>query len=230
MESPSLLVLAFVEVTIIGVHQVIERRCLPFKYAVQLRPLANGLNIVYGIASLLGLLWWIDLSISDPAAIFLRLCEPIPNVSTVFSSVYFYSKLWEGVVDLTTVSLRGIPVALHFRVHHYTTPIFAWIGLHQRTPPGFLFAGLNLFMHALVYLWHGGVQVPFFKPLIRGWQHVQLLGGIVAYLLFYLISPCSTLEDIVPTLLFAVYYGLFQLELREEAAATLVSESKTKAI
>jgi len=34
-----------------------------------------------------------------------------------------------------------------------------------------------------------------------------------------LVCPASTLEDLVPALLFAIYCALFQQELREEALA-----------
>jgi hypothetical protein len=159
------------------------------------------------------LVWWIGLAPQ------IRLfCGQVEHSSLL--RVYFYSKLWE-LIDLVMCSLRGIPINAHFRVHHYTTPVFAFLGLVTRSSSSFVFMGLNLFMHVMVYAFHAGFQPNVLKRMIRFWQNVQLLGGSalagVALLMRYAGSPCSysVFGDLIPPCLYMTYYVLFLKELRD---------------
>lgn len=72
-----------------------------------------------------------------------------------------------------------------------------------------------------MYTFHAGWQPQLLKDCIRGWQHVQLLGGtaLAAASLIYCAHPFLTdvLADAVPPVLYLTYYYLFQQELAEEA-------------
>jgi len=147
--------------------------------------------------------------------------------------VYFWCKLWE-CMDLITVTLRGYPVIAHFRWHHYTTPIFGYFGWASRSHHGALFLLLNTFMHAMAYVFHSfpSCRVRWLHRCIRSHQNVQLFVGTVTALLAWNMSlkgtPCSPLphdsplhwtsyfSDIVPALLFTLYFTLFRIELRDE--------------
>jgi hypothetical protein len=215
---PSLGLLIAVELMIVGLHQLVERNLAPRKDSAWLRRICYFFNLLYSVASLLGLVWWLYLLSLRPSVLW-TICDQLNSEAYVpFFAVYFFSKLWEGVIDLNVVTLRAIPVSVHFRVHHYTTPVFAWIGWAGHAPHAFLFAGLNLFMHVMVYAWHGGVQPRIVLPLIRFWQHVQLLGGIAVAVLSFSLCSQASIVDLVPAACFATYYVLFQQELRQEAA------------
>ena len=140
--------------------------------------------------------------------------------------IYFWAKLWEGLLDLNLVTLRGIPIHIHFRLHHYTTPIFAWLGLATGSAHGFTFMLLNLWMHICVYAWHGGVRLPALHRFIRLFQYVQLFGGIAVCALAFVGrlsgASCTAADgllgwaaDTIPALLFYMYYRLFLIELRD---------------
>ena len=174
-------------------------------------------NAFYALVSFSLLLFWFS---SIPLCSSF-VCGHMDSSASQLFVFYFWSKLWEGLIDLPTCSLR-FPVNAHFRVHHYTTPIFAYLGMVTLASHAFVFMGLNLFMHVMVYAFHAGFQPNFLLRAIRFWQNVQLLGGIflssiaLAHRVFG--NPCSAesfLGDVVPPILFGTYYWLFQLELRE---------------
>ena len=160
--------------------------------------------------------------------------SPDSSVLTALLWAYFASKLYEGK-DLLIVSARGYPIHSHFRYHHYTTPLFAWVGLQSRSAHGLLFLVLNTVMHVFVCTFLSGYQPPWLKLLLRRWQWVQLGGGFITACLALLQrvsgAPCTesaaagggTLvawaADVVPPLLFAMYACLFLKELADEAAA-----------
>jgi hypothetical protein len=150
------------------------------------------------------------------------------RIDTVLA-VYFWAKLWEGLVDLSLVTMRGFPVHIHFRLHHYSTPIFAWLGWRTASSHGYTFMLLNLFMHVMVYAFHGGLRSDLLHGCIRRWQYVQLFGGMSLCLLAFASRlsghPCgsdeglvSWLGDTVPAALYLMYYFLFRIELRDAAA------------
>ncbi len=210
---------------VVGLHALVERGLAPRKVVnvATVAALGKCWCGLYAVASFLGLLWWLSLAAREvPSSL---LCGHITTESALWEA-YFWSKLFEGVIDLTTVTLR-FPINAHFRYHHYTTPVFAWLGWHTHSTHSFGFMGMNLFMHAMVYAFHAGagVHVPWLRPMIRFWQNVQLLGGIglatvAVYARGALGRPCSLdswLGDVVPPLLFALYFVLFLDELREEA-------------
>jgi hypothetical protein len=207
---------------IVGLHACVERVVAPRK---MVDPGVAALvgkcwNNVYSAASLLGLLWWLWIVASTRVPLASLLCGRVAPDSALWE-VYFWSKLAEGIMDLTTVTLR-FPIIAHFRWHHYTTAVFAWLGWQTNASHAFVFMGLNLFMHAMVYAFHGGFNSPLLHRTIRFWQNVQLLGGIgmasiaiVARLAGRPCSPESWLGDVVPPLLFALYFVLFLDELWE---------------
>lgn len=152
-------------------------------------------------------------------------CATLPDTPAVniLLFTYFASKLAEAA-DLLLVSARGIPVVPHFRFHHYTTPLFAYVGWQSRSAHGAVFLLLNAAMHVMVYAFHAGYQPAALKTAIRRWQYVQLLGGgalgIAALLSRLAGLPCSAdggyLADLVPPVLFSAYFILFQMELQLE--------------
>lgn len=154
-------------------------------------------------------------------------CGCLPSSDAVDGVLrwYFLSKLVEAT-DLVLVTLRGFPVSRHFQVHHYTTPLFAYVGWQSRSAHGATFCLLNLFMHAMVYTFHAGYQPALLLRALRLWQHVQLLGGTVlavgACWQRAQGTPCTTddamgwLADALPPALYLTYYVLFQQELAEE--------------
>ncbi len=209
---------------IVGLHTFVERVLAPRKVvnAEAVALLGKCWCALYSVASLLGLLWWLWLAATRVPLASL-LCGHVATDSGLWEA-YFWSKLFEGVLDLTTVTLR-FPVNAHFRYHHYTTPVFAWLGRQTHASHAFVFMGLNLFMHAMVYAFHAGLHPAWLRPTIRFWQNVQLLGGISLAAVAVVArgalgrpcSPESWLGDAVPPLLFALYFVLFLDELREEA-------------
>lgn len=166
-------------------------------------------------------------------------CGKLPETEAVTQVLFFYfaCKIWEGI-DLVTVTLRGYPIIAHFRLHHYTTPLFAYLGWVSRSHHGALFLLLNTLMHVMVYAFFTSerMRTKILIRAIRFWQYVQLLTGIVVGLLAgyeYWVGggPCSPSppgspvawsdgwSDTVPAALFVLYLCLFQLELRHEAGA-----------
>ena len=147
--------------------------------------------------------------------------------------LYFWSKLWEGLWDLSIVTLRGFPIHIHFRLHHYSTPIFAWLGLVTRSTHGAVFLLLNTFMHLMVYAFHGGFQPPWLKSAVRGFQWVQLGGGMLVSGVSYLqedrcgvLPPYDVVHTVVPGGLYALYLVLFQFELRDERKMMTMKSKK----
>ena len=214
-----------VTAVVIGMHAVVERVLVPrgvlAKHVEAVAVVGKLWCALYSVASLVGLLWWLLLATHVPVGTLL--CGRVATGSLLWDA-YFWSKLLEGLFDLTTVTLR-FPVNAHFRYHHYTTPVFASLGMMSNASHAFLFMGLNLFMHVMVYAFHAGVHIWWLRPTIRFWQNVQLFGGMLAAaialgargILGRPCSPESWLGDAVPPLLFALYYVLFLDELREEA-------------
>jgi hypothetical protein len=206
--------LIFVEVAVICLHLFVEnfigRLRIPLE---RISRIAHTLNVIYSVASLIGLLWWLYLVATHLSRH--SFCGSFEFAEDL-SRFYFWSKLWEGISDLNSVTFRGYPINSHFRIHHYTTPIFAWLGWRTRSAHAFYFMGMNLFMHFMVYLWHGNIQIPIFKPLIRFWQYVQLLGGILLCAIAYFQCATSTWVDLIPAVLFSTYFVLFQFEIANE--------------
>lgn len=86
------------------------------------------------------------------------------------TQVYEYS-------DMVLVLLQGYPVHIHFRLHHWTS--LAWTFARTRASAGASFLLANAFMHAWVYLYHGGAR---WKPVFwvcRVWGHAQLAIGML---------------------------------------------------
>jgi hypothetical protein len=225
--------LAVCTVLIIGVHRANEL----FGPRVDLARLNHTLNLFYSLASLLGLLvstWILAHHSSLFSSLDNLLCSELPASLDTVQRVYFYSKLWEGLLDLNIVTARGFPIIAHFRWHHYTTPCFAYLGVLTRSSHSALFMLLNLTMHALVYFFLSGRRYDSLKRVIRMWQYVQLLGGValcIASLYFRVAgNPCTradwigVLGDTLPALLFLLYLHLFQLELELEKQQELKSQ------
>jgi hypothetical protein len=218
--------LAAVTCAIVGVHTIVERILAPRKTVTAETAARVGKywTSVYAVVSLLGLVWWLRIATTRVPLASL-LCGHVATDSALpLWEAYFWSKLFEGIFDLTTVTFR-FPINAHFRWHHYSTPAFAWLGWQTNASHAFVFMGLNLAMHVMVYAYHAGAQFPLLFRALRRWQNVQLLGGIsvatfavIARLIGRACSPESWLGDIVPALLFASYYVLFLDELRQEEA------------
>jgi hypothetical protein len=157
-----MMVLFVVEAIIVGLHFLVERviagRVLVNVSVVA--SLSHLFNAVYSVASLIGFVWWLRVAVRafDSTN---WLCGEVGEPSALFEA-YFWSKLHEGVVDLTTCSLR-FQINQHFRWHHYTTPMFAYLGWQSRSSHSFVFMGLNLWMHVMVYAHHAGIHSPFLK-------------------------------------------------------------------
>lgn len=264
---PSPVTLAAVVSIIVVVHLFVERtrnkRDTPL--LSKINRTANLLYSLFSLVSLVGAVYALYLDFIVPARVLpgtLLYCADVRGTHTTpWLIVYFWAKLWEGLVDLTVTTLRGIPTHIHFRVHHYTTPIFAWLGWYTGSAHGYCFMLLNLYvpslhplcpeclvlfvlparpvaadlvsstMHVFVYAWHGGVRIPILFRVIRLWQSVQLHGGTLLCLLALSQRlqgrPCrgddsvvGFAADVVPALLFQVYYQLFLIEVREFEAST----------
>jgi hypothetical protein len=211
--------------TVSAVHLCVEH-CAP-RLGTRVHPVMCLHNGMYALASLVGvlyasaMLWPTVTELSFPESLY---CRPpvglLPNTDMDhLFLVYFLSKMWEAF-DLVLVTLRGLPISLHFRVHHYTTPLFAWVFLQTRSAHGASFMWLNLLMHTMVYSWFAGVQHRFLLRAIRVWQYVQLLGGAGLALAAACTCPSSELPfaagEVLPATLYLIYFVLFQLELREE--------------
>lgn len=132
--------------------------------------------------------------------------------------VYFSSKAVEGL-DLVWCSLRGAPIGLHFRLHHYTTATFAYLFWRGGTavPHALGFMTLNVVMHCMLYAF---LALPSTKPFlhrpIRVWQVVQLGGGVLLALISFAHGCASPLADGVPVALYAMYAVLHWREIAHE--------------
>lgn len=123
--------------------------------------------------------------------------------------------------------MRGFPIHPHFRWHHRTTPLLAWVFLTSRSLHGIAFLVLNAVMHAMLYTFLSGVigQPPWLKAAIRRWQYVQLLGGALlaasacAQRVGGLCPNGSITDDCVPLGLYLLYLFLWRMELRDEQLA-----------
>jgi hypothetical protein len=209
------------------VHQVVENNpsiCVrpKSKWLHRLGPLYSaGYSLASAVWFVYGCVYVVPVLLST--SFYCSILPPSPEVDT-FLFVYFLSKLVE-VIDLVSVTARGYPVNLHFRVHHYTTPLFGYVGWMSRSAHGASFALANLLMHVMVYAFHSGFQPPQLKSCLRFWQHVQLSTGILLALAacwrrwngLACTSVTGWSADLIPPLLFATYYVLFQRELAEEA-------------
>ena len=244
-----------------AVHAVAERCCRPCSHpSSRLHPCAKAYTALYALASAVGaiaaaVVTWPHLHVAQPHCGALPVTFPV----AVVLFAYFVSKLVEAT-DLVLVTLRGFPIATHFRVHHYTTPLFGWLGLVSRSHHGAVFMLLNLVMHGMVYAFHAGCHSPLLKAAIRCWQYVQLCvgvalsgaalasklaargahasasgtadlgsgsGAVPAWLACGAVDDSqSVVYDGVPMVLFATYFVLFQLELREEARVDTSADSK----
>lgn len=144
LSEPSSSVLLLSVFSIVSLHLFIEY--VPRKQdSPNLAWLNRTANLSYGIFSFLSLslslyILRVEIIPRNSSVLWYRLpyCANIHGYWVdVVLLVYFWSKLWEGVVDLTVVTLRGIPIHIHFRLHHYTTPIFAWLGWRAGTAHGY---------------------------------------------------------------------------------------------
>lgn len=130
--------------------------------------------------------------------------------------VYYLSKYWEAL-DLILVSLMGIPVNIHLRVHHNTTPLLAWVILREHPISGVVFMLCNTFMHFWIYLYFGGLQHRVVFLMVRIVGHLQLLVGMTCCVYVLLHCEEARMSEAVQLALYAVYFMLFRNEITDEA-------------
>jgi hypothetical protein len=152
----------------------------------------------------------------------------VPSSLNYFFQIYYFSKMWEST-DIFMVALQGFSINLHFRVHHNTTPLLAWALLTQKSVGGIVFMALNTLMHFFVYLYFGGCSGSFMFYATRIIGHVQLLAGMLfaggtAITSVKLAGAYDGIDQqqvligsILPLFLYIIYFGLFQLEIYDDA-------------
>lgn len=156
----------------------------------------------------------------------------VPVSLDIFFCIYYLSKMWESL-DIILVSLQGFPINIHFRVHHNTTPLLAWALLTHKSVGGIVFMILNTLMHFFVYLYFGGCNGSFLFYATRIFGHVQLILGMLfagGTAVLYFKTPKESIDEmsqdviigsVLPFLLYAIYFILFQLEILDDAKAKL---------
>eukprot|EP00457_Paulinella_chromatophora_P004673 gb/GEZN01004685.1/.p1 GENE.gb/GEZN01004685.1/~~gb/GEZN01004685.1/.p1 ORF type:complete len:604 (+),score=72.03 gb/GEZN01004685.1/:25-1836(+) len=146
-----------------------------------------------------------------------HLClAPDPSWLPYFA-LYFYSKLFE-FQDLCWVQLRGFPISPHFRFHHLTTPILAYLMWTRPTFPAVFFMAANVLMHTILYLylsWLGLRPIRWLWYVVQVWGQCQLYIGIIFSVLY--LRTCGAEPAIsIPLFLLFCYAVLHWFEMLEE--------------
>ena len=223
---------------IIAFHIVI-RWVAKEKLISNLAPLAlinKIVNIYYSLFSLAWLLVCVYemTRLIQSKSLVLSFCHPQRLPEYVLYG-YYMSKLHEGIMDLSIVTLRfgHDGTNAHFLVHHFSTPVLAFFFLISRSTHGLIFMLFNLIMHVAVYAFHAGLRSASLFSFIRTWQYVQLGGGfffaIFSLVQKLVVEDCpsfngtlSIYADLIPALLYLSYYVLFLDEIKQ------YERSKTK--
>lgn len=127
---------------------------------------------------------------------------------------YFYhlSKFYE-YVDIILVRASGVSIALHFGIHHLTTPYFTFIRVLNHNAGWKVFAILNTFHHVLMYAYFGGAGV--FRPILPWTGGIQLVVGIAKEVeLIWGKKSNGILPNIIAAGILSMYLVLFTRDLR----------------
>ncbi len=87
--------------------------------------------------------------------ILLKYCiSPSPNLQKhPWIMLFCLSKVPE-LVDTLFLILRKKPVIFLHWYHHFITLLYCWWGWASQTPTGRTFAGMNLFVHSIMYSYY----------------------------------------------------------------------------
>lgn len=129
-------------------------------------------------------------------------------------SLFCFSKIPE-LFDTVFLAVRKREIILLHWYHHVTVLLFVWwMGHHNVGSAGCIFAGMNLFVHWIMYGYYAlgsiGVRLPF--PIVI--TILQILQMIVGTLVVLLTIRCSdhmstTVAGLVMYASYAVLFTLF---------------------
>jgi len=203
-------------------HLILERTSVRMPWV---KDLQNPYYIVYALASGIGSIWCTGLlfthGVFDSISNTYCTCLPLDSFGNLLQ-LYYLSKLLD-FTDIIGCILRGVPLHIHFRIHHCTTLALAYTFLRYPSSHGGLFMAANMFMHLFVY---PRESYSFFRTFsfiwwtCRIWGHVQLILGAVASLASLVSAlkgtpcPCGVVEaDAFDLFIYVLYFCLYQKQI-----------------
>eukprot|EP01051_Picozoa_sp_SAG22_P012891 SAG22_NODE_1385_length_4533_cov_11.714253_1_plen_291_part_00 len=114
--------------------------------------------------------------------------ETAPGVG-LWVCLFIYSKMPE-LVDTVFLVFQKKPVIFLHWFHHVTVLLYCWHAYHHEVSTGLWFAGMNYFVHSVMYSYYFVMCTPNFSPTIRSIakavapvittiQILQMVGGMV---------------------------------------------------
>lgn len=156
--------------------------------------------------------------------------NPYKNEFETILYIYYLSKIWE-YIDIILVSLNGLPIHIHFRVHHNTTIILAWFIYQYKSASGLTFLILNTWLHFFVYLYHSQL---FMNDLIwfmcRFFGYFQLIIGMICTINVIFINEKKNdfFSEVIQLILYVLYFILFQYEIFGDKSNKKIKKIKKK--
>ncbi|KAH8903550.1 hypothetical protein BR93DRAFT_190265 [Coniochaeta sp. PMI_546] len=139
--------------------------------------------------------------------------------------IYHITKTYE-YMDILTVCASGSPIALHFAVHHLTTPWLSLCRVLYNSDGWRIGAVLNVFHHIIMYAYFGGLTTV--RRVLPVTGMAQLLIGLVVEVIVArkkILDEREVWPNVLAMTLALTYLGLFVRELWQSKPNGKVKES-----